>query len=91
MLTVLILAFIEDLTNSKFELSIWAIKITYKCVVKILFNIQVYLKYLIYQVRVCDSPAPSNGGIDCVGDILALEVCNNGTCYGTDYVNVSCF
>ena len=30
--------------------------------------------------RICDSPAPVNGGLDCVGDAGDFQDCNPATC-----------
>lgn len=44
--------------------------------------------------RLCNSPAPSNGGAGCSGDQVVVSTCNDQDCddndsYGAAYVNVS--
>lgn len=44
--------------------------------------------------RLCDNPAPSNGGAECSGDKIVVSTCNEQDCdgndaRGADYVNVS--
>ena len=34
------------------------------------------------RVRLCDSPAPRNGGLDCVGPSVEVEDCNSSPCKG---------
>ena len=43
-----------------------------------------------YRTRLCDTPAPSNGGRDCIllGNATASKVCNSQACPGTNSITV---